>query len=140
MLFVSVENISAGGQIGHVQVIDVANGPGEVTKIITFGETGKLLNIVQPHIDQTPHAGAFQPVKERLSGFLRKADGIDFHPVTLASTVVAGAFVGRDTLFLATVNIVQQIFARVEHVLFRHVKQLRQAGHGHVVAFQAAVS
>ena len=67
VLFEIVQNLLVWRQIGPVDVIHRTYRPEKIAKIIAFGKTGQLRNIVESDIDDTFHSRFKQTRKKFLS-------------------------------------------------------------------------
>src|SRR5262245_5490609 len=76
---VGLEHLLCGGQQRQVDVVDAAERPDEVPKVVLLGEARQLRNIVPSDVDESRNPGVLQTGKELLGRFLCKPDGEDLH-------------------------------------------------------------
>jgi hypothetical protein len=79
-----------------MEIIDVADGFGEVAQVFFFGEGGKLGNVVEADVDKALDAGTREAGKELFGGFFGEADGEKFHAgLALVPSEFSTSFIGR---------------------------------------------
>jgi hypothetical protein len=79
-LFIGVEHFLRGGQqVWFMTVVDVADSLAEVTQVFFFCETGKLRDIVEPHIEEAFYAGIGETGEKSFGRFFGEADGENAH-------------------------------------------------------------
>ena len=66
-----------------MHVVDHADSGKKKLEIITLGKTRKLASIVEPYVDDTPHAGLPQDGEELLGCLFGKADREQRHADSL---------------------------------------------------------
>jgi hypothetical protein len=79
MPLVGIQDGLGGCQLGKVDVVDVADDPCEITKVIPLGKTGELRDIVEPNIHKESHARGLQLSKKYFRRLLGEAYGKKFH-------------------------------------------------------------
>ena len=55
LFLIAIQDLFGGGQKRFVPVIAITNGLQKIGKVIPFGKTGQLRNIVEPDIDKPFH-------------------------------------------------------------------------------------
>jgi hypothetical protein len=60
-----------------MDVINLPNAAQEESQIVLLGESGKLRDVVEPHIHDAPDSRDLQLGEEFLGGFFGEADGED---------------------------------------------------------------
>ena len=95
-LLVGVEHFFCGGELGDMEVLDVADGPGEVAQVFFFSEGGELGDVVEADVDKALDAGTREAGKELFGGFFGEADGEKFHAgLALVPSEFSTSFIGR---------------------------------------------
>ena len=70
--FDALEQLLRRRQLRQVQVIDLRDGTQEVAQVVLLRESRELRAVVEPHVDDAPHAGVDQQPEEASALFLVK--------------------------------------------------------------------
>jgi hypothetical protein len=71
-LLEGIEDLGGRREFRDMDVVDPADGPREILKIVFLGKRGKLRGVVQANINEPLHPGVFQLREESLSRLLRE--------------------------------------------------------------------